>query len=58
MNDYYDPSQNATGTSAPKYEKRNSLPMPSREELMARNSFGSVNNNRYLNRWLGKGGAA
>ncbi|EIZ2434003.1 DUF2737 family protein, partial [Cronobacter sakazakii] len=20
---------------------------------MARNSFGSVNNNRYLNRWLG-----
>ncbi|MDT3544787.1 DUF2737 family protein, partial [Cronobacter sakazakii] len=26
---------------------------PSREELMARNSFGSVNNNKYLNRWLG-----
>ncbi|EPT7016852.1 DUF2737 family protein, partial [Cronobacter sakazakii] len=22
-------------------------------ELMARNSFGSVNNNKYLNRWLG-----
>ncbi|ELY2861716.1 DUF2737 family protein, partial [Cronobacter sakazakii] len=22
-------------------------------ELMARNSFGSVNNNRYLNRWFG-----
>ncbi|NCH31120.1 DUF2737 family protein [Cronobacter malonaticus] len=53
MNDYYDPSQNATGTSAPKYEKRNSSPMPSREELMKRNSFGSVNNNRYLNRWFG-----
>ncbi|ELQ6229658.1 DUF2737 family protein [Cronobacter dublinensis] len=28
-------------------------PMPSRDELMKRNSFGSVNNNRYLNRWLG-----
>ncbi|ELY4098716.1 DUF2737 family protein [Cronobacter sakazakii] len=35
-----------------------SQPMPSREELMARNSFGSVNNNKYLNRWLRKGGAA
>ncbi|EKR9786221.1 DUF2737 family protein [Escherichia coli] len=23
-------------------------PMPSREELLKRNSFGSVNNNRYL----------
>ncbi|MDI7370084.1 DUF2737 family protein, partial [Cronobacter sakazakii] len=23
-----------------------------------RNSFGSVNNNKYLNRWLRKGGAA
>ncbi|WP_336293571.1 DUF2737 family protein [Cronobacter dublinensis] len=33
-------------------------PMPSREELMKRNSFGSVNNNKYLNRWLGKGNAA
>ena len=30
-----------------------SQPMPSREELMKRNSFGSVNNNKYLNRWLG-----
>ncbi|WP_105634299.1 DUF2737 family protein [Cronobacter dublinensis] len=30
-----------------------SQPMPSREELMKRNSFGSVNNNRYLNRWFG-----
>ncbi|NCH68065.1 DUF2737 family protein, partial [Cronobacter sakazakii] len=44
--------------SAPKYEKRNSPPMPSREELMKRNSFGSVNNNKYLNRWLRQGGAA
>ncbi|EIZ2431783.1 DUF2737 family protein, partial [Cronobacter sakazakii] len=25
---------------------------------MKRNSFGSVNNNKYLNRWLRQGGAA
>lgn len=25
-------------------------PMPSREELLKRNSFGSVNDNKYLNR--------
>lgn len=31
---------------------RKHIPMPSREELMKRNSFGSVNNNRYLNRWF------
>ncbi|WP_171964952.1 DUF2737 family protein [Cronobacter sakazakii] len=30
---------------------RKHTPMPSREELMKRNSFGSVNNNKYLNRW-------
>lgn len=30
-----------------------SQPIPSREELMKRNSFGSVNNNRYLNRCHG-----
>ncbi|EEA6574698.1 DUF2737 family protein [Salmonella enterica] len=28
--------------------------MPSREELLARNSFGSVNDNKYLNRLLEK----
>ncbi|MDT3523229.1 DUF2737 family protein [Cronobacter sakazakii] len=37
---------------------RKHTPMPSREELMSRNSFGSVNNNKYLNRWLRQGGAA
>ncbi|MDI4914204.1 DUF2737 family protein, partial [Salmonella enterica subsp. enterica serovar Cerro] len=32
--------------------KPNQPPMPSREELLARNSFGSVNDNKYLNRLL------
>ncbi|WP_409258634.1 DUF2737 family protein [Leptospira borgpetersenii] len=35
-----------------------SPPTPSREELMKRNCLGSVNNNKYLNRWLRQGGAA
>lgn len=35
---------------APKYTKENQAPMPSREELLARNSFGSPNDNKYLNR--------
>ncbi len=39
---------------APKYTKQNEKPMPSREELLARNSFPSVNTNRYLNKMLGK----
>lgn len=42
---------NSAGTSlaAPKYDKCRE-PMPSREELLKRNSFGSVNDNKYLNR--------
>ena len=41
----------STGASlaAPKCDKGEE-PMPSREELLARNSFGSVNDNKYLNR--------
>ena len=31
-------------------------PMPSREELLKRNSFGSVNDNKYLNAMWRKGG--
>ncbi|EFN4865940.1 DUF2737 family protein [Escherichia coli] len=31
-------------------------PMPSREELLKRNSFGSVNDSKYLNAMLRKGG--
>ncbi|RZW74318.1 DUF2737 family protein [Escherichia coli] len=31
-------------------------PMPSREELLKRNSFPSVNENKYLNAMLRKGG--
>ncbi|EPB4645464.1 DUF2737 family protein [Escherichia coli] len=30
-------------------------PMPSREELLKRNSFGSVNDNKYLNAMLRSG---
>lgn len=30
-------------------------PMPSREELLKRNSFGSVNDNKYLNASCGVG---
>ncbi len=29
-------------------------PMPSREELLSRNSFGSPDNNRHLDKMLGK----
>ena len=52
MFDQYDYQQDGTTTSAPKYTKQK--PMPSREELLARNSFGSVNNNKHLDRMLGK----
>ena len=44
--DYHDAG---TSLSAPKFD-RSREPMPSREELLARNSFGSVNDNKYLNR--------
>ena len=54
MFDQYDYQQYGTTTAAPKYTKQNEKPMPSREELLARNSFGSVNNNKHLDRMLVK----
>lgn len=50
----YDYQNHGINTSAPKYNKQNQKPMPSREELLARNSFASVNNNKHLDRMLGK----
>ena len=50
MFDQYDYQQYGTTTAAPKYTKQNQK--PSREELLARNSFGSVNNNKHLDRAL------
>lgn len=35
---------------APKWSKQKQEPMPSREELLTRNSFGSPDDNKYLNR--------
>lgn len=53
MFDQYDYQQYGVSTAAPKYDKLN-RPMPSREELLARNSFTSVNTNRHLDKMLGK----
>lgn len=52
MFDQFDYQQMGSNDSirAPKYDKQNQAPMPSREELLARNSFGSPNDNKYLNR--------
>ena len=52
MFDQYDYQQYGATTAAPKYTKQNQKPMPSREELLARNSFGSVNDNKHLDRAL------
>lgn len=55
MFDQYDYQQYGITTAAPKYyTKQNDKPMPSREELLARNSFPSVNQNKHLDRMLGK----
>lgn len=43
----YDYENYGTSIAAPKYDHCKE-PMPSREELLARNSFGSVNDNKYL----------
>jgi len=43
----YDYENYGTTLSAPKYD-RHPAPMPSREELLARNSFGSPDDNKYL----------
>ena len=58
MFDQYDYQQYGTTTAAPKYTKQNEKPMPSREELLARNSFPSVNTNHHLDKMLGKQKAA
>jgi len=44
----YDYENYGVTLSAPKYDKLNQ-PMPSREELLARNSFGSPDDNKFLN---------
>lgn len=61
MFDQYDYQQYGTTTAAPKYDKpakpRNLTPEQveaERRELINRNSFGSVNNNRHLDRLLEK----
>ena len=46
----YDFQNYGANTSAHKPTKQNEKPMPSREELLARKSFPSVNDNKYLNR--------
>lgn len=48
MQDTYDYHNHGTTLAAPKYD-RFEAPMPSREELLARNSFGSPDDNKYLN---------
>lgn len=47
--DIYDAQNHGANLAAPKYD-HNKEPMPSRDELIARNSFGSPDNNPYLNR--------
>lgn len=54
MMSYYDDNGTLTTAmpkhdlSAPKYDKH-PVPMPSRDELLRRNSFGSPDDNKYLN---------
>lgn len=43
-----------TNSSAPKYDRPSKEPEPSQEELLARNSFPSVNENKYLTKLLEK----
>lgn len=50
MIDQYDYQQMGSSSAAPKYVKPE--PMPSKEELLKRNSFGSVNDNKYLNKMI------
>lgn len=61
MFDQYDYQQYGVSTAAPKHDKpakpRNLTPKQveaERRELINRNSFGSVNDNKYLNRMLEK----
>jgi hypothetical protein len=52
MFDHYDIQGYGSSSAAPKYNKPK--PMPRRDELLARNSFPSVNENKHLDRMLGK----
>jgi hypothetical protein len=54
MFDQYDYQNYGTTTAAPKYTKEKQPPMPSREELLARNSFPGPDSNRHLDRILEK----
>lgn len=47
MIDNIDYNNAGTSLAAPKYDRLNA-PMPSREELLKRNSFGSPDDNKYL----------
>lgn len=49
--DIYDAQNHGANLAAPKYD-HNKEPMPSRDELIARNSFGSPDNNPFMNREL------
>lgn len=54
MMDDYDYQQYGAPLAAPKWSKQKQEPMPGREELLARNSFGSPDDNKYLNAQRGK----
>ncbi len=53
MFDQYDIQSYGSSSAAPKYDRPNK-PMPSREELLARNSFPGPDRNRHLDRILEK----
>ena len=45
---------NTVSLAAPKYDKpQNAKPMPSKKQLLKRKSFGSVNDNPYLDKLFG-----
>lgn len=46
------PQEMGTSSGAPKYFKA-VQPYPTKEELLNRNSFGSVNDNKYLDKMIG-----
>lgn len=50
--DNYNYHDAGTSVKAPKYPRP--YDAPSREELLARNSFGSVNDNKHLDKLLGQ----
>lgn len=55
MSGYKNPTDYVSvSTACPKHERLNAPPMPSKKELLKRNSFGSVNDNPYLNKRFGR----